>query len=182
MCYLRLLFMLLAVLLALTQCQFRDPAPILPENQLPPITQTGANTFSCLVNGHPWTPQGYDGTSNYAVSYDSGINRGLLNVRTYRYEKGSKDSQGMNFAILSNCQVGNYSFSDPQLARISFDDSKTTCYWNNSYSATTYRRGTLTITRLDASNGIIAGTFAFTLYKSGCDSLHVTHGRFDYRL
>ena len=28
--------------------------------------------------------------------------------------------------------------------------------------------------RLDLSAGIIAGTFAFTLYKPGCDSVRVT--------
>ena len=36
--------------------------------------------------------------------------------------------------------------------------------------------------RLDLSAGIIAGTFAFTLYKPGCDSVRVTQGRFDKKL
>ena len=29
--------------------------------KLPPITQTGANTFGCLVNGKAYIPSGYDG-------------------------------------------------------------------------------------------------------------------------
>lgn len=29
--------------------------------KLPPITQTGANTFGCLVNGKAFIPSGYDG-------------------------------------------------------------------------------------------------------------------------
>ncbi len=40
----------------------------------------------------------------------------------------------------------------------------------------------LTITRLDLQAGIISGTFSFTLYKPGCDSVCVTDGRFDKRL
>ena len=29
-----------------------------PLDQLPPATQTGANTFGCLINGEPFTPKG----------------------------------------------------------------------------------------------------------------------------
>ena len=32
------------------------------EDQLPPATQTGANTFGCLVNGKVWIPKGFSGT------------------------------------------------------------------------------------------------------------------------
>lgn len=49
-----------------SQCKKDDPAP---EEQLPPATQTGANTLGCLVNGQPYTPGGYKGTANYAVLY-----------------------------------------------------------------------------------------------------------------
>ncbi|UOQ73225.1 hypothetical protein [Hymenobacter cellulosilyticus] len=45
-----------------------------------------------------------------------------------------------------------------------------------------YRRGSLTITRLDLTAGIISGTFSFTLYKPGCDTIRVTNGRFDKQL
>jgi len=40
----------------------------------------------------------------------------------------------------------------------------------------------LTISRLDLQAGVISGTFAFTLYKPGCDSIRVTQGRFDKKL
>jgi hypothetical protein len=74
--------LLLAALLGLSQCKKHDPDPL---DQLPPATQTGANTFGCLVNGQPWTPQGYNGTSNYSVVYDSNYRKGTLNVSTYQY-------------------------------------------------------------------------------------------------
>ena len=60
--------LLLVALLSLSQCKKNAPAPA--AEQLPPATQTGANTFGCLLNGQPWMPQGYNGTSNYSVYYD----------------------------------------------------------------------------------------------------------------
>ena len=61
-----------------------------------------------------------------------------------------------------------------------FKDRTKTCQFpgNDLY----YRRGKLIITRLDKQAGIISGTFSFTLYKPGCDSIRVTNGRFDRKL
>ncbi len=71
--------LLLAALLGLSQCKKKDPDPV---DQLPPATQTGANTFGCLVNGQAWTPNGNDSTSNYTVYYDPNYRDGTLNIST----------------------------------------------------------------------------------------------------
>ncbi len=170
---------LLLPLALLLGCKKNDPDPL---SQLPPATQTGANTFGCLVNGQPWTPRGFDGRSNYSINYDQGLNGGLFALQTYRYADDSKYFQDISLDVISNFKIGTYFFRSPQRTRAAFQDGKTNCYWNNRDSATTYRRGTLTITRLDKQAGIIAGTFAFTLYKPGCDSVRVTQGRFDKKL
>ena len=84
---------LLAALLGLGQCTKDDP-----EASLPPATQTGANTFGCLVNGQVWTPKGNNGSSNYSVSYDPTYRKGTLNVGTYRYiGQGANDYQMVGF-------------------------------------------------------------------------------------
>jgi hypothetical protein len=172
-------YLLLASLLGLSQCQHADPSPV---DQLPPATQTGANTFGCLVNGQPWTPKGYNGTSNYSVVYDGGIQGGHLDIQTYRYPDAANNPQ--TIAVISGriVQTGTYSLSSPQRAVASYVDYKSGCHWSVRDSATTYRQGTLTITRFDLQMGVISGTFAFTLYKPGCDSLRVTQGRFDKKL
>ncbi len=172
----RLLLLPLALLLG---CKKNDPDPV---DQLPPATQTGANTFGCLVNGKAWTPKGYNGTGNYSVAYDPGLNGGIFDLAVYRYVSGSPDEQYMVLYANQVGQQGSYSFQSPRRTRASFEDDKTKCRWSSRDSATTYCRGTLTITRLDLRAGIIAGTFAFTLYKPGCDSVRVTQGRFDKRL
>ncbi|GAB2858733.1 Riean_0653 family protein [Hymenobacter ruber] len=77
--------LLLAALLGLSQCKKKDPDPA---SQLPPATQTGANTFGCLVNGQAYTPKGNNGMSNLYVSYDSTFRGGALGIETYRLEGG----------------------------------------------------------------------------------------------
>lgn len=52
----------------------------------------------------------------------------------------------------------------------------------SSDNAEIYLDGILAITRFDRSQGIVSGTFAFKLYKQGCDTLKITQGRFDYTL
>lgn len=77
-------------LLGLSQCKKNEPAPA---DQLPPATQTGANTFGCLPNGQPWTPSGSNGTDNYKVIYDPGYAGGSLDIRAYRYPPGQTANQ-----------------------------------------------------------------------------------------
>ena len=170
--------LLLAALLGLSLCKKNDPV-----SALPPETQTGANTFGCLVNGQPWTPQGNDGTSNYTVSYDQISSGGVLDIHTYRIY-GSSANEFQNIVLFADKiqGVGSNSFRSPLNTRASFNDQKTNCYWSTRDSTTTYRRGSLTITRLDLQAGIVSGTFAFTLYKPGCDSVRITQGRFDRKL
>ena len=88
--------LLYAVLLLLTQCSKckNTPAPADPAAQLPPATQTGANTFGCLVNGQPFTPQGNTGTSNFNASYDSGFSGGTLDIRAYNCSGDCTNAKG----------------------------------------------------------------------------------------
>jgi hypothetical protein len=60
-------------------------------------------------------------------------------------------------------------------------DRATGCQYY-SQDAGVYCKGQFIITRLDRQAGIVSGTFWFTLYKPGCDSVRVTDGRFDRKL
>ena len=169
--------LLLAALLGLSQCKKNDPDPV---SQLPPATQTGANTFGCLVNGQPWTPRGSDGTSNYTVSYDQNIYSGSLEVKVYRLSGGF--GQFINFGCDSISTTGIYSLNRPSRSAFFTDTESPSACQNYDGQLGQYRRGNLTITRLDRAAGIVSGTFAFTLYKPGCDSVRITQGRFDRQL
>lgn len=170
--------LLLATLMGLSQCKKKDE--LTPVDQLPPATQTGTNTFGCLVNGQAWTPSGSDGTSNYSIYYDAGYRNGTLNISTYRYGNSSPNSKQL-LTIYSDSlrSVGSYALVKDGHQEALFKDRTTGCEF---FGGVYYRRGTLTITRLDLQTGVVSGTFAFTLYKPGCDSIRVTQGRFDKRL
>ncbi|SDY37750.1 hypothetical protein [Hymenobacter psychrophilus] len=180
--------LLLAALLGLSQCHKKDqgPAPA-PESLLPPATQTGANTFGCLLNGQPWTPSGFNGTSNYSVSYDPTYNGGTFDLRTYRYPSGNqnsdKDQQYIILYARGLTQIGTHDLANDNKVNstATLNDRKSGCDYHDRYPQF-YRRGSLMITRLDLQAGIISGTFDFTLYKPGCDTIKITNGRFDKKL
>ena len=116
------------------------------------------------------------------MSYDAGLNGGIFDLAVYRYNSGSSKAQYLRLYANQASQAKSYSFRSPQQTDARFSDDKTPCSLSSRDSATTYRRGTLTITRLDLKAGIISGTFDFTLYKPGCDSVRVTQGRFGKKL
>ncbi|WP_035565378.1 hypothetical protein [Hymenobacter sp. IS2118] len=170
---------LAAALLGLSQCKKKDPSP---EAQLPPATQTGANTIGCLVNGQPWTPVGNDGSSNYTVSYDPNFRLGTLNIAAYRYANSQAKRQTIGvFSDSLLPGIGRYKLRLLGHHGAAFDDFQGNCIYDRT-SPGAYCRGELVITRLDRVNGIISGTFAFTLAQPGCDTVRVTNGRFDKRL
>ena len=179
--------LLYSALLLLTQCSKckNDPAPTDPASRLPPATQTGANTFGCLLNGQPYTPQGRVGSGpNFALSYDAGFNGGDLIVRTYQ-----GDGQGGNVAIdlhfVPGASIGTYSLNLPGgVGGASYTNSrdKSLCGEILTDASISYRRGSLTITRLDPSLKIIAGTFELRFVRPGCDTIRITQGRFDKKL
>lgn len=165
---------LLAALL-LAACTKDDPDPL---SQLPPATQTGAGTLGCLVNGQPWTPAGFNGTANFSISYDRALG-GSFDLEAYRYQ--NSDSETLQYLTLDGSRLyglKSWSIRDSADSRAVFYIRKTNCEWS-SRDAGTYRTGTLTITKLDLTQRIIAGTFEFTLAKPGCDTIKVTNGRFD---
>jgi hypothetical protein len=55
-----------------------------PENTLPPITQVGANTFGCKVNGEVWLPKNEPGLfSNSALKWELGWNSLYINPENH---------------------------------------------------------------------------------------------------
>jgi len=172
-----LLFLALAATLA--QCRPSDPEPGRPEDLLPPATQTGQRTFGCVLNGQPWTPRGSDGTANYSVVVDPTYHGGNMSIGAYRYTGGLFQSIILGGDSIHN--VGTYSLANNSKAVI-FKDLHLASACQEIVSRLDYHRGTLVITRYDLQAGIVSGTFEFTMVHAGCDTVRVTHGRFDYKL
>ncbi|MEO7444893.1 MAG: hypothetical protein ABIU55_05295 [Ferruginibacter sp.] len=80
------------------------------EDQLPPPTQTGANTFGCKINGKVFVPKGYDGTGrpNPHVQYDFDLNgQPYLSIDSKRYIQNQVN--GAVFILFNNLtSIGIY--------------------------------------------------------------------------
>lgn len=176
-------------LLGLAQCKKNESAPDSPVDQLPAATQTGANTFGCLLNGQPWTP-----TYNLAigtppplrVTYDPTYTGGSLQIRAIRAVTGLPDGQYIFLDCSPLSKTGTYPISNTGPAGVYYSTGLRSgpCqeyrYYNHAPGFS--MKGQLVITRLDMSAGIIAGTFSFVLAQTGCDTVKVTQGRFDKKL
>lgn len=171
-----------ALALLLAQCHRHDPDPARPEDQLPPATQTGAGTFSCLLNGQPWTPNSSNRGSDIYITYDPTYAEGSLLIRAAFFPGNSQNNQNIIIGGAPITKPGIYSFTS-KTAGAGYIDYNLPAPCNEFTSIhTVTQTGQLTITRFDLAAGIISGTFAFTLAQPGCDTIKVTQGRFDKKL
>ncbi|TPE45273.1 DUF6252 family protein [Pontibacter mangrovi] len=165
-----LLFFL--ALLSFSSCKKHKNEP-----QLPPATREGKNTFGALVNGEVWLPKGKPNLyqSSLDVVYDPEYQGGDLNIIAYKHET----DEYLSLFMTQLDHEGTYSLNNPEMGAAGF--ASAACDYRNNNSEIS-RTGKLEITKLDLTNGIIAGTFEFTLAKPGCDTIRVTEGRFDKKL
>lgn len=178
-------FLLLFTVLLSFQC--RKPKIERELSKLPPATQTGANTFGCLVNGKAWTPKGSDWNKpNFYIIADPTFEQGSFSLRTYRLEKSRREGFTINSDSIK--VVGYYIISDtsntrPQITTGTADLSTVFCM--TDYNGHFNRSGYLKITKYDMQQGIVSGEFEFTMVSRDCglgDPIRVTNGRFDYHL
>ena len=163
--------------------------------QLPPVTQTGANTFGCKINGQIMVPR--DGKNTplmggypYGVTYSrirtqyehydwieamdqvsSGSNRGAI-----AFKLPNIDTMGVGEYIIKHVD-GAFSQANPNivyLGAIYNGDSPSTGY------SSIENTGKIIITRYD--DDVISGTFYCKVknYLNPNDIIEVTEGRFDF--
>ena len=168
---------LLSLLFIFSSCPKNGTNPT-TNPQLPPATQTGANTFGCLVNGKVWLPNRNNGPSLEVQYY-----RGLFLLTA----ANQKDSQSVSWAYQTINALGTYYFKSAPItgggSGSEFYDINSNCDFKSNIkdSINTY----ITITKLDSLNRIISGTFnmiylpAINTMRGTCDTVKITNGRFD---
>jgi hypothetical protein len=174
------LFFFLIIAVVFSACK-KDKMDILP-----PITQEGANTFGCVINGKIYVPRGFDQNKpNFQVSVDPTFNDGSFGVRIFNESSDKR----IDIAIGSDSirSTGNYIITNTSRAGFYFavngTSSNPKCIVNNNYNPTS--TGFFKITRYDLINGIFSGEFEFHFVNPDCgigDTIHVTQGRFDKKL
>ena len=155
-----------------------EPAPP-PISQLPPATQTGANTFGCLLDGEVFKP----GITNnsYNCFYQ------LVDGEYYFNVSASNQKAGILKAIGIATEKKTISLGRTLnlLERIS-GNAYGTYYTGNSNTGTDdlmytsqTQTGELKITKLDFTNNIVSGTFWYDV-KDNQNVVHqIREGRFD---
>lgn len=175
------MFIVCSLAFTLFACKKDKKAPI---EQLPAATQSGKNTFGCLINGQAWLPKGSfpAGNPNPVLLYDPTFENGTLSIKAYRIDGANKVDiviGGTNIDKPGIYQIGTRGTDARQIANVR--DGRSGCnYYDNANG--TVCSGTLEITKLSIDKKIIAGTFSFTISTPGCDTWKVTDGRFDLRL
>jgi hypothetical protein len=185
--YINLLLLCFAIVLCSSQCKKTKPTTPLTElEKLPSITQTGANTFGCLVDGIAWLPNGtkpQNGGSNIQLYVDPTFQGGAFYVTGHQYNaptsfvsigSGNCTNSGI-YEFTNNVNSSSYKKSIPgSLACELF-----------SSGIGTYKSGFLNISKYDLTSGIFSGTFEFKLFNSQSlcgDTIRITNGRFDVKL
>lgn len=174
----RKIIYLILVFPVLICCNKNDDGSENPIDQLPPATQTGANTAGCLVNGVAFLPKGFIAGGNLSMFYVNGLDFNLsigekkdgilknLNVTSLNesLEVGKVYYLG---AFEENSKYGLYSvdvFTPPS---------------PNFYQTTISITGELTITHHDFDKAILSGVFWFDAINSEGNIVEVRNGRFD---
>lgn len=182
-------------LMSLFNCGNDDDAPFTPT--LPPITQTGANTFGCYIDGKLLTPRDGSGTFN---SPDRGMRySGLGTGPNYIYnEIKIKDFKSGTWGLFdlhitelhqngegtftineSNCEDGIDANPNINIRCRWLDESTQELKWYCSIE----NSGSLTISRYDFDNRIVSGTFSCTVQNRDDpnDIIEISEGRFDIK-
>lgn len=156
-------------------------------SDLPSVTQTGANTFGCKVNGTFWVPAGF-GIVPTAPKLEARIAGNDLFINARNFSSSPTETEFEIF-IKDLAENGDYVLNT------------TTGYptgLNSSYAYYVHRRftpdnewitsssymGTVTITKIDRINHFVSGTFSFqaiNLYNTP-EPISITEGRFDVKL
>lgn len=168
-----------------------------PQDQLPPITQTGANTFGAVVDGRVLIPK-----DSYSTTPGNNLFKGLKLFVGENFLANNGDDKwelsAGNFKISPSLYVYIYipRFLDG-VDKYSFKESdgleNTTLSYPHLYchiegSNNTYlsfnNSGTITFSRLDINNGIYSGIFSVQLKNKNDenDIIEITDGRFDINL
>lgn len=158
---------------------------------LPPITQTGENTFGCYVDGKLLIPRDGSATippnKGMMIYTNSNTTYHDLRVRDHKSGNGGifnlhitglgENWEGSHTINEGNCRNGLQAIPNINLYVRWRDKDTGTFKWYCSIK----NGGTLTIIRHDVENWIISGTFNSTLVNQDDpdDLIEITEGRFD---
>jgi len=188
----RTLILIFSTALLLSSCSTNDDSF---NPTLPPVTQIGANTFGCFVDGQLLVPRDGTGSTLGAdpgmIYYGSpsGFSYNELAIRDFKSGTGGlldlhiidllENGTGTYNIQNSNCQDGIDANISTNIRVRLFDQDTQAFKWYCSIE----NSGILTISRYDFENRILSGTFNCIVQNrdNPQDIVEITDGRFDIK-
>ena len=180
----------LSAALLLHACYPESPSTYEPNiidyTVLPPITQTGANTFGCKVNGEVWVPRVPIGAVTYRpidvlVWEKNGTGKGLISCNLVDLELKIDNWLSIVFTP-TFFESGEYCNGEVEVTTgAQFRATSGKRYDSDLHVSS---NNCVTIALLDTVNNIISGTFEFSVYNDSInlnDKIEITEGRFDLK-
>ena len=172
----RIILFIAAAFISLSSCKKKELSPM---EQLPPITDTGAKTFGCLINGVPFKPLRLVmpslASSLYCRYYKQDeilyFQLGASDFRNNAYFRFYMDSIHLG--------PGTRSFSGPGRGKLNviYENYHTD---KSVLVMSPVAPGEFKITKFDTSTGILAGTFWFDAIDTATNrKVEIREGRFD---
>jgi hypothetical protein len=153
-----------------------------PIDDLPPATQTGANTFGCLVNGKAFLPKGSGFGGPVLECRLDYINYGF---RFFLNAIDTKNTPLRAVTILTDSlelSEGTYVLNKPNINGsvsgefVIIDNTNI-----NAFETSPQFNGILNITKYDKVKFIISGTFSFDAVNKSGEKVEIKEGRFDMK-
>jgi hypothetical protein len=168
--------LILFTLLISASCKNDDDSPTNPIDQLPEATQTGENTFGCLLDGEAFLPGPGPNTLDAVYQF---VNGGYF----FSLQANKRDAD--NNLIRLGCSTQNLEIIEEQTYALNekIDGNAYGKYFFNTtfYYTTNTSIGELTITKLDFDNNIVSGTFWYDIEDFQGNLHQIREGRFDMR-
>ena len=158
---------------------------------LPPITQTGENTFGCYIDGELLVPR--DGTGYYGGSDDGMLtsvsgdapNWIYKDISVHDYKSGTNGIMDIHFVDLHENGEGTFNINESNCEKRIWANATINirCRMNEKWYCSIEDTGTMTITRYDYNNRIFSGTFSCSAVNRDDpdDIVEITEGRFDIK-
>lgn len=172
---------LLLILILSSSCD-EDGGLITKKERLPPVTDTGADTVGCLIDGRVFLPHqsGISPSVNCFYQIEGGEHYFVMNFADLRNAKSERVVLMLRKVEVREGEVYklNTAFSTaPELTgALGVYSSAESRLFSTSQTIT----GELKITRLDTAESIIAGTFWFDAVNDEGVKVQITEGRFDW--
>jgi hypothetical protein len=170
--------LLLLTTFALSCCDKDNDRPLTELEKLPPATQTGAQTFGCLIDGVAFVPPKF-GTNAPSAFYQFVGGSYTLSISGRRADSSNLKGVIIGCIDMPIIQETTYSLKEKTVNNY-FGSYLIGGGIYGEFNSTNIESGTLTITNFDSSNFIISGTFSFKGKEINTgETVEITEGRFD---